>query len=1343
MSLLLSLVLQEKRWSVHALACMQDRETHKDRYCTEHSLGAVRAKDILPPAGGVASGPGAVSERRETSSSPNIDGSLGAGFDSDLTDSEFEAVPIQHGRSSFPNLSSSDVPQPGITLATHGDIQSDSDGIDPQADAEPGEAAYTDTARPETLEEGEVYVEYHPASGRRPEVLDVICSIRSVGMFNTLRNLVLCEYGMSLGLPMIGIVINLHVYADATRVTSFGNVKYWPVYMWIANVPKRIRTSRDKGRATLIAYLPVVHGEEGDNDSHLVQHRAEVYHRALEVVFETLEIPSKYGMLLSMQSLKIQGYPTAKKAVLKAESLRDTVVNIFLFGLSMFLSLYRMFVTDPLHQIEQGIHGRYSHYVESIHNNELIGLSFSWIKNHLFAVHTVDCLRRKGPHDNYAASFGESLHRQTKRDYARTSRQPDSLDAQMTRMAEERDAIMQIAERVHAYDAELEANPNDESSVPERDNSVADQRLRLGVRDKPCSLSTFVQIMAGSKEGIPLDRYARKLARFLSSHFDATVSDRWVQGMPLRRFYCMRIKYVSMESGGINQDIVRATPKWRRTGPRHDTVIVDGGEDGVWFGRVYMLCEIHVNSQAYHLVYLRRFGYIRLVDDQEDTFVFAESIVRTCHIVTLEPDAQELTVQDITDPDIMASDAEPSQVQARRPPGPAEHSPSQEPEPEPDGQSAEIQQLTQKKRKYRAKIQRLEKQANDMQKALRESKNNEADLASRLGASKARIAELEDVSFSGGSDTENNPKRRRSDGKGLPSEGVSESVWRAALHAGKKFAATVTLWPDAALFGELPENVEDCVSESADSFEHATEASEQAWQMVQQLPNWLRTHVHEKWFKERRQGIPEVQELLKDNAFLYDRPIQSRTDRVVGHMRGPSIMKSLKYLLNGPSAATSESGAAHPKARASNARLWALSGVTDALLVAGATVNYFVLTGAAEFSEQSGEYDFLAFYNKRLELLRSLSQSRQQKTKYDDIVAYYNHELFPDQYPEEQSNDEYTNEERDFLDSINHADDDDDGAPATGSTRTTVIKSLLVTECDINIVGNSFFHQELSNIAAVACHWVGAFAIPNWETCNVTHRVARVQPKINVNTQPVAMNETSAGGTRVADTGASQHLQNSLSIGFNDELHLFRRAALRQVDQPDDMEGAWVAPPMRRSQSWTERLAICWNDTGQKEHAAQTEYMDNYISERVFHMSINDPQSPWRRSESNFQNLHLVQRLTQCSWNLIPLMSSPSDLPDEALVANIDQACRESLLISKEAIEELLHLQSATVRRQYHIGERSLDRLEQALKVLRELNSLGSEALKQYKENVEGLEGWDQAALLDRAKRGHGDGPSH
>lgn len=55
------------------------------------------------------------------------------------------------------------------------------------------------------------------------------------------------------------VIIYLQIYLDSTHVTSFGNVKYWGMFLWIGNVPKADhRDKGGRGHAILIAYLPMV-----------------------------------------------------------------------------------------------------------------------------------------------------------------------------------------------------------------------------------------------------------------------------------------------------------------------------------------------------------------------------------------------------------------------------------------------------------------------------------------------------------------------------------------------------------------------------------------------------------------------------------------------------------------------------------------------------------------------------------------------------------------------------------------------------------------------------------------------------------------------------------------------------------------------------------------------------------------------------------------------------------------------------------------------------------------------------------------------------------------------------
>jgi hypothetical protein len=55
---------------------------------------------------------------------------------------------------------------------------------------------------------------------------------------------------------------------------------------------------------------------------------------------------------------------------------------------------------------------------------------------------------------------------------------------------------------------------------------------------------------------------------------------------------------------------------------------------------------------------------------------------------------------------------------------------------------------------------------------------------------------------------------------------------------------------------------------------------------------------------------------------------------------------------------------------------------------------YFILSGEGEFSEQGAEHDFRHFYNTRVNLLTK--ESRKKGERFQELISYFNHELFPE-----------------------------------------------------------------------------------------------------------------------------------------------------------------------------------------------------------------------------------------------------------------------------------------------------------------------------------------------------------
>jgi hypothetical protein len=140
--------------------------------------------------------------------------------------------------------------------------------------------------------------------------------------------------------------------------------------------------------------------------------------------------------------------------------------------------------------------------------------------------------------------------------------------------------------------------------------------------------------------------------------------------------------------------------------------------------------------------------------------------------------------------------------------------------------------------------------------------------------------------------------------------------------------------------------------------------------------------------------------------------------------------------LHGP--AVLKRGSRSAKARKVNAELWGCTEVTIAMLAFTATVVsnflsflyhshfqhhqvYFILSGEGEFSEQGVDHDFRRFYDTHIALLTKESQKKGKH--FQELVDYFNHELFPKAAEPQGSMD---NEEMELSKAIDDEDEDEE-----------------------------------------------------------------------------------------------------------------------------------------------------------------------------------------------------------------------------------------------------------------------------------------------------------------------------
>ncbi|KAK0504193.1 hypothetical protein EDD18DRAFT_1345071 [Armillaria luteobubalina] len=97
-------------------------------------------------------------------------------------------------------------------------------------------------------------------------------------------------------LPVNGKPICYIIYADKTRLSSFGTVQGYPVIVRLGNLPAHIRNGQGVGGGRVIGWLPIVPEESQHHDkSYYADFKRAVWHKAFEVILSSIKNRSKIG----------------------------------------------------------------------------------------------------------------------------------------------------------------------------------------------------------------------------------------------------------------------------------------------------------------------------------------------------------------------------------------------------------------------------------------------------------------------------------------------------------------------------------------------------------------------------------------------------------------------------------------------------------------------------------------------------------------------------------------------------------------------------------------------------------------------------------------------------------------------------------------------------------------------------------------------------------------------------------------------------------------------------------------------------------------------------------------
>ncbi|KAG9082381.1 hypothetical protein FRC07_014226 [Ceratobasidium sp. 392] len=257
--------------------------------------------------------------------------------------------------------------------------------------------------------------------------------------------------------------------------------------------------------------------------------------------------------------------------------------------------------------------------------------------------HLVDIIRRKGTTDNYHTGLGEALHPQSKKDYRRTNHQ-ETYREQMLRIYQERELLI----RIRAWINQRNATEEHEKQQPTTDAGATTNRIEFEQRPVKKLTSTLMRELIASDAGAKA--IVRELRTFLyeevrgfgeAFHFRASALPR-LDGTIALVHKVLRIAYVSLLDSRDGLDVARVNESWRGKGPRKDFVLFNG-KHGLSVAQLLAVFTFKMQGKTHPIAYIRPFrvlsrnkttGYMEVKDEHVRNFIFVDSIIRSCVLLS-------------------------------------------------------------------------------------------------------------------------------------------------------------------------------------------------------------------------------------------------------------------------------------------------------------------------------------------------------------------------------------------------------------------------------------------------------------------------------------------------------------------------------------------------------------------------------------------------------------------------------------------------------------------------------------------------------------------------------------
>ena len=241
-------------------------------------------------------------------------------------------------------------------------------------------------------------------------------------------------------------------------------------------------------------------------------------------------------------------------------------------------------------------------------------------------------------------------------------------------MSYERETIQRIQSEVDRHDKHQQLYGGEVAIIGVPSDTIEPRIVLCSGVGPHLTVSSYGIILS---EDLGIEDFATHLHNLLQGRVDSNVKFHQVSCqidhylyityiiLQIKTYSACRLSYPCQVTGDLQREIFHATSTWQNSGPRYDSVIVQGQRrSSLFFAEVHALFSISVDSKTFGVAIIKPFtrkprntltNYIEELEGPKEgyfDFCFIDSIIRTVHILPPTPHNHRFVVQDLTDGDI-------------------------------------------------------------------------------------------------------------------------------------------------------------------------------------------------------------------------------------------------------------------------------------------------------------------------------------------------------------------------------------------------------------------------------------------------------------------------------------------------------------------------------------------------------------------------------------------------------------------------------------------------------------------------------------------------------------------